>query len=100
MCDPHTRDSRGFGFVTMETPEEADAAIAALNGTEFMGRTISIEKVRTRVQIHWSLYANSHKKARRGRARTPTPGKYYGPPKRGERRMLLPLFSSPLLTAL
>ncbi|KAF9031487.1 RNA-binding domain-containing protein [Hymenopellis radicata] len=66
MLDPHTRDSRGFGFVTMETPEEADAAIQALNGTEFMGRTLVIEK------------------ARRGRARTPTPGKYYGPPKRGE----------------
>ena len=45
MYDPHTRDSRGFGFVTMETAEEADACIAALNGTEFMGRTLSIEKV-------------------------------------------------------
>ncbi|KAF8995074.1 RNA-binding domain-containing protein [Hymenopellis radicata] len=46
MLDPHTRDSRGFGFVTMETPEEADAAIQALNGTEFMGRTLVIEKAR------------------------------------------------------
>ena len=26
MYDPHTRESRGFGFVTMETPEEAEAA--------------------------------------------------------------------------
>ncbi|KIY61067.1 RNA-binding domain-containing protein [Cylindrobasidium torrendii FP15055 ss-10] len=64
VMDPHTRDSRGFGFVTMESSEEADAAIAALNGTMIGDRTISIEK------------------ARRGRARTPTPGKYYGPPKR------------------
>lgn len=64
VMDPHTRDSRGFGFVTMESAEEADAAIAALNGTMIGDRTISIEK------------------ARRGRARTPTPGKYYGPPKR------------------
>ncbi len=71
MLDPHTRDSRGFGFVTMETPEEAEAAIQALNGTEFMGRTLVIEK------------------ARRGRARTPTPGKYYGPPKRGEGEYLV-----------
>lgn len=45
MYDPHTRDSRGFGFVTMETVEEAEAAIAALNGNEFMGKVMSIEKV-------------------------------------------------------
>jgi RNA recognition motif-containing protein len=44
MYDPHTRDSRGFGFVTMETVEGADAAIAALNGTELQGKTLSIEK--------------------------------------------------------
>ncbi|KAG6823477.1 hypothetical protein H0H93_003592, partial [Arthromyces matolae] len=64
MYDPHTRDSRGFGFVTMESAEEADAAITALNNTELMGKTLNVEK------------------ARRGRARTPTPGRYYGPPKR------------------
>ncbi|CAK5275426.1 unnamed protein product [Mycena citricolor] len=68
MYDPHTRDSRGFGFVTMETPEEADAAIASLNGTELAGKTLNIQK------------------ARRGRARTPTPGRYYGPPKRDDER--------------
>ncbi|KAI0640147.1 hypothetical protein C8Q77DRAFT_112695 [Trametes polyzona] len=66
MYDPHSRESRGFGFVTMETAEEADAAITAMNGTELMGKAISVEK------------------ARRGRARTPTPGRYYGPPKRNE----------------
>jgi len=64
MYDPHTRESRGFGFVTMETGEEADAAITALNATEIMGKIVNVEK------------------ARRGRARTPTPGRYYGPPKR------------------
>ncbi|KAG8219256.1 hypothetical protein J3R82DRAFT_95 [Butyriboletus roseoflavus] len=64
MYDPHTRESRGFGFVTMETVEEADAAITALNATEIMGKIVTVEK------------------ARRGRARTPTPGRYYGPPKR------------------
>ncbi|KAJ7654668.1 hypothetical protein DFH06DRAFT_1203050 [Mycena polygramma] len=66
MYDPHTRESRGFGFVTMETPEEAEAAVAALHGTELGGKAIHVEK------------------ARRGRARTPTPGRYYGPPKRGD----------------
>ncbi|KAJ6580726.1 hypothetical protein B0H19DRAFT_1112213 [Mycena capillaripes] len=66
MYDPHTRESRGFGFVTMETPEEAEAAVAALHGTELGGKAMNVEK------------------ARRGRARTPTPGRYYGPPKRGD----------------
>ncbi|KAG6919852.1 hypothetical protein DXG01_015559 [Tephrocybe rancida] len=66
MYDPHTRESRGFGFVTMETSEEADAAITALNTTELMGKAMNVEK------------------ARRGRARTPTPGRYYGPPKRND----------------
>ena len=46
MYDPHTRESRGFGFVTMESGEEADAAITAMNGTELMGKMISVEKVR------------------------------------------------------
>lgn len=45
MFDPHTRESRGFGFVTMETPEGADAAIAALNGTDLSGKNLVIEKV-------------------------------------------------------
>jgi len=66
MYDPHTRESRGFGFVTMETAEEAEAAITALNSTDLMGKVMTVEK------------------ARRGRARTPTPGRYYGPPKRNE----------------
>ena len=46
MYDPHTRESRGFGFVTMESGEEADAAITAMNGTELMGKSVSVEKVR------------------------------------------------------
>ena len=47
MYDPHTRESRGFGFVTMETGEEADAAITALHGTDLMGKAINVEKVCT-----------------------------------------------------
>lgn len=74
MYDPHSRESRGFGFVTMESAEEADAAITALNATDLMGKVLNVEK------------------ARRGRARTPTPGRYYGPPKRDERQSLSPFF--------
>jgi len=64
MLDPHTKESRGFGFVKMSTLEQADGAKEGLQGESFEGRTLSIEK------------------ARRSRPRTPTPGKYFGPPKR------------------
>lgn len=66
MLDPHTKESRGFGFVKMVLPEQADAAKEGLQGAQIEGRTLSIEK------------------ARRGRPRSPTPGKYFGPPKRGK----------------
>lgn len=47
MYDPHTRESRGFGFVTMESLEEAEAAVTALNATELMGKAMTVEKVRS-----------------------------------------------------
>lgn len=65
MKDPHTQETRGFGFVNMVNSSQADAAKEGLQGEVIEGRTLSIEK------------------ARRGRPRTPTPGKYFGPPKRG-----------------
>ena len=65
MRDPHSGEPRGFGFVTFERVEDADAAVQALNGHELLGRPITVQR------------------ARRARARGPTPGQYLGPPKRG-----------------
>jgi transformer-2 protein len=86
MYDPHTRESRGFGFVTMESAEEAEAAVTALNATELMGKAITVEKVRCTHALGLGGVMNFlfHSQARRGRARTPTPGKYHGPPKRND----------------
>jgi hypothetical protein len=42
--DRETQRSRGFGFVTMETPEEAKAAIEGLNNQEFQGRTLRVNE--------------------------------------------------------
>jgi hypothetical protein len=72
MRDPHSEDSRGFGFINFSNSDDADAALA-LNGMSFMGKTLIVQKV--------ILYLT---KARRSRARTPTPGQYRGPIK--ERR--------------
>lgn len=79
MKDPHTQESRGFGFVKMVTAEQADAAKEGLQGENIDGRTLSIEK------------------ARRSRPRTPTPGKYFGPPKRGKPTQITDCPPSPLI---
>ncbi len=48
VTDRETDRSRGFGFVEMSTVEEAEKAIAALNGTQHEGRnlTVNISKPR------------------------------------------------------
>jgi len=40
--DAETGRSRGFAFVDLGTPEEATAAIAALNGTTLDGATLKV----------------------------------------------------------
>jgi RNA-binding proteins (RRM domain) len=37
-----TRRSKGYGFVEMPNDDEGNAAIAALNGAEHLGRTINV----------------------------------------------------------
>ncbi|KAF2283431.1 hypothetical protein GH714_004379 [Hevea brasiliensis] len=60
VVDPWTRESRGFGFVTMSTIDEADRCIKYLDRSVLEGRVITVEK------------------AKRRRGRTPTPGRYLG----------------------
>ncbi|KAI7752892.1 hypothetical protein M8C21_000051 [Ambrosia artemisiifolia] len=60
VTDPWTRESRGFGFVSMSSIKEAESCIKHLDGSVLDGRVITVEK------------------ARRRRGRTPTPGRYLG----------------------
>ena len=41
--DRMTQRSKGFGFVEMATPEEAQNAISTLNGSDLGGRQISVD---------------------------------------------------------
>lgn len=59
--DPHTRESRGFGFVTFEDPQAAEEAVKAMDGELILGKNIRVEK------------------ARRCKPHEPTPGSYCGP---------------------
>ncbi|MDO9679820.1 MAG: hypothetical protein A2X19_07115 [Bacteroidetes bacterium GWE2_39_28] len=43
-----TRRSKGYGFVEMPNESEGNAAISALNGSEHMGRTISVAQANDR----------------------------------------------------
>lgn len=60
MREPVTKASRGFGFLSFSTVEEATSAIDNLNSQEFYGRVLNVQK------------------AKRSRPHSPTPGKYMG----------------------
>ena len=49
ITDRDTGRSRGFAFVEMSDGAQADAAINALNGSNFGGRTLNINEARPKV---------------------------------------------------
>jgi RNA recognition motif-containing protein len=48
LIDRESGRSRGFGFVEMSDDAEADAAIAALDGTDFQERRLTVNEARPR----------------------------------------------------
>jgi RNA recognition motif-containing protein len=48
ITDRETGRPRGFGFVDMGNSEDADKAIAELNGTEMDGRALTVNEARER----------------------------------------------------
>ncbi|MEE9297263.1 MAG: RNA-binding protein [Phycisphaerae bacterium] len=50
ITDRSTGQSKGFGFVEMDSDAEAQAAIAALNGQPYGGRTLTVNEARPRAE--------------------------------------------------
>jgi RNA recognition motif-containing protein len=50
IMDRDTGRSKGFGFVEMNSDAEAQAAIAALNGKEVDGRTLTVNEARPKAE--------------------------------------------------
>jgi RNA recognition motif-containing protein len=50
ISDRNSGQSKGFGFVEMETRQEAEAAIQALNESDMHGRTIKVSEARERTE--------------------------------------------------
>ena len=48
MLDPSSGQSRGYAFVTMATPEGAQAAIQGASGKAVKGRAIKVNEARPR----------------------------------------------------
>lgn len=48
VADRMTGRSKGFGFVEMSSDAEAQAAIAALNGTQYEGRALTVNEAKPR----------------------------------------------------
>jgi cold-inducible RNA-binding protein len=51
VMDRESGQPRGFGFVEMANDGEGEKAIAAINGTEFEGRTLSVNEGRPKTNL-------------------------------------------------
>jgi cold-inducible RNA-binding protein len=50
IMDRDTGRSKGFGFVEMQTDQEAQTAIAALNGQDMGGRSLTVNEARPKTE--------------------------------------------------
>jgi len=50
ITDRDTGQARGFGFVEMSNTQEADRAIAELNGKELDGRALNVNEARPKTE--------------------------------------------------
>ena len=68
MMDRTTGRPRGFAFVTMSTPEEAQKALEAMNGKSIDGRALTVNLARPREE-HSSGNGRGRREYSGGRSR-------------------------------
>ena len=66
MTDRSTGRPRGFGFITMSSPEEAKKAIDALNGATLDGRNLTVNEARPRAEHAGGGFHGGHDRGGRG----------------------------------
>ena len=69
VTDRDTGRSRGFGFVAMTNDEEAEKAMAALNGKESGGRALTVNEARPQAQRGGGFRDHSRGRERSNRPR-------------------------------
>ncbi len=66
MTDRTTGRPRGFAFVTMSSPEEARAAIDALNGHALDGRNLTVNEARPKEERSGGFRSGGREHSSRG----------------------------------
>jgi RNA recognition motif-containing protein len=66
MTDRVTGRPRGFAFVTMGSPEEAQKAIEALNGATLDGRSLTVNEARPREERSGAGFGGERRGGNRG----------------------------------
>ena len=79
-------DGRGFGFVEMSEPEEAERAKDALNEAGFQGRTLRVDEARPpKKRYDWDDYGGHSEQDSRERSGRGNRGSRSGKGSRGSR---------------
>lgn len=61
MMDHGTNRSRGFGFVTMGSAAEGEAAMKGMDGTKIGGRSLTVNEARPREERPRGSYSDSRR---------------------------------------
>ena len=67
ILDNESGRSKGFGFVEMANDEDGDKAIAALNGTSMLDRTVTVSEARPQKERSRSGYGGGRGRSGGGR---------------------------------
>src|SRR3989304_3021369 len=89
ITDRYSGQSRGFGFVEMESKDQAQAAIRLLNGTALGGRALTVNEARERDSNSSGPRRDSNQRSGYGGGKRAAGDAQRGPPGGGGRWLCL-----------